>query len=80
MSYILSYTSVAYTKKHSGTRFGGSSRFRVVEDELVEISKTQKPHENKQRRNQVEDLSKESPSKESSEVKAVDSEEPEFSN
>jgi len=58
MSFILSYTSVAYTKKQSGTRFGGSSRFRVVDDELIEVSQTRKTNHVAKRRSQDKESQK----------------------
>lgn len=39
MTYILSYSSIASTKRQTKTKFGGSSKYRVVEDELIEINR-----------------------------------------
>jgi hypothetical protein len=39
MSFKLSYTSIVKIKTEANTMFGGSSRFRLVDGELIELSK-----------------------------------------
>lgn len=51
MKYILSYSSITLSKKKSITRFGGSSKFRVLDDEIAEKPKTQIAHQVNERTN-----------------------------
>ena len=39
MSYILSYNSISYTEIKILSRFGGSSKYRVIDDELITVEK-----------------------------------------
>lgn len=59
MTFILNYTSIIRTERETKSRFGGSSKFRVVDDELVDMSEQKKLNPKYQMKKRINELNKE---------------------
>jgi hypothetical protein len=54
MAYTISYTSILFTEARSISRFGGSSKYKVIGDELMTVQKSKKSKTVKQSEEDVD--------------------------
>lgn len=59
MTFILNYTSIIRTERETKSRFGGSSKYRVRDDELIDISEERKKNPKYQMKKRIDEINKE---------------------